>query len=200
MTAVHDLDRTLAAWLGTEAEPAPPPEPLIRILEKTRGRRSRPSFVAGFGSHWVSDSAGAVRDGTASLRVAVVIALVALLVVALLGGMLLIGGRRLVPPALPLRHTYLRELVSAPDLPVPMSSPMLVTLADGRVLVIGSDFKVGHDIVALVYDPTTGASVIAGPMGSPRSSIRRRCTSRRSVRGSPRGPADRRRFCSTGVS
>ena len=42
MTAQHDLDRTLGAWFGTEAAPAPPPEPLARILEIDARRRPRP--------------------------------------------------------------------------------------------------------------------------------------------------------------
>jgi hypothetical protein len=89
--------------------------------------------------------------------------LVGLLLAALGGGALLVGGRLLAPPPLPMRHTYLNELVPAPDLPTPMTAT-LVTLADGRVLVIGSDFEVGHDITALVYDPATGASVSAEPV------------------------------------
>ena len=43
MTAQNDLDRTLDAWFGAEAAPAVPPEPLVRILESTRGQRPRPS-------------------------------------------------------------------------------------------------------------------------------------------------------------
>jgi hypothetical protein len=92
--------------------------------------------------------------------------LIGLLLVALAGGALLVGSRLLTPPPLPMRHTYLNELVPAPDLPSPMTAT-LVTLADGRVLVMGSDFKVGHDFTAVVYDPATGASVSAGPVVAP---------------------------------
>jgi hypothetical protein len=92
--------------------------------------------------------------------------LVGLLLVALAGGALLVGSRLVAPPPPPMRHTYLNELVPAGDLPTPMTA-RLVTLADGRVLVIGTDFKVGHDITALVYDPATGGSVSAGPMVPP---------------------------------
>ena len=81
-------------------------------------------------------------------------------------GVALVGGLLLARPPLPVRHTYLNELVSAPDLPTPMTAT-LVTLGDGRVLVIGGDGKVGHGITALVYDPATGASVSAGPMVPP---------------------------------
>lgn len=89
--------------------------------------------------------------------------LVGLLLAALVGGALVVGSRLLAPPPLPMRPTYLNELVPAADLPTPMTAT-LVTLADGRVLVIGRDSKVGHGIVALVYDPATGASVRPGPM------------------------------------
>jgi hypothetical protein len=92
--------------------------------------------------------------------------LIGLLLVALAGGALLVGSRLLTPPPLPMRHTYLNELVPAPDLPSPMTAT-LVTLADGRVLVMGSDFKVGHDFTAVVYDPASGASVSAGPVVAP---------------------------------
>ena len=53
MTAYDNLDRTLDAWLGTAPAPVAPPEGLASIMEATRGRRSRPSIVAGFGSNWV---------------------------------------------------------------------------------------------------------------------------------------------------
>ena len=92
--------------------------------------------------------------------------LVGILLVALAAGVALVGSRLLAPPTLPMPHVYLDEIAPAPDLPTPMTAA-LATLADGRVLVIGSDFKVGHDITAIVYDPATGASISAGPMVRP---------------------------------
>jgi hypothetical protein len=92
--------------------------------------------------------------------------LIGLLLAALGGGALLVGSRLLAPPPLPMRHTYLNELLPAPDLPTPITAT-LVTLADDRVLVMGSDSMVGHGITALLYDPATGASVRAGPMVPP---------------------------------
>lgn len=106
------------------------------------------------------------RAATPGSRVLVLV-LVGLLLAALGGGALVVGSRLLAPPPLPMRHTYLDELVPAPDLPTPMTAT-LVTLADGRVLVIGSDFGVGNGLAALVYDPATGGSVDAGlivPLG-----------------------------------
>jgi Galactose oxidase, central domain len=97
-------------------------------------------------------------------RRSLVLALAGFLILAMTASVALVGSRLLVPPPLPIRHTYLNELVSAPDLPTPMSSPALVTLADGRVLVVGGGGDVSHGTRALVYDPATGASVSAGPM------------------------------------
>lgn len=165
MTAHNDLDRTLDAWFGAEAAPAVPPEPLARIIETTRDRRPRPTLLAGLGSHWVSGSTSGVGSVANGLRPALVVALVGLIAIALAGGALLVGGRLAPPPHLP--RAYLNQLVAAPDLPTPMTSPMLVTLADGRVLVIGDGGTFRQGIAALIYDPATGASVSAGPMVPP---------------------------------
>ncbi len=166
MTAQNDLDRTLGAWFGAEAAPAVPQEPLARIIESTRGQRPRPSVVAGIGSHSVGAiPTSGVGSAANSLRPALVVALVGLIAIALAGGALLVGRRLAPPPHLP--HAYLNQLVSAPDLSTPMTSPMLVPLADGRVLVIGDGGTFRQGIAALVYDPATGASVNAGPMVAP---------------------------------
>jgi WD40 repeat protein len=93
--------------------------------------------------------------------------LVGLLLAALVGGALLVGARLLAPPPLPMRHTYFNELVSAPDLSMPMAQPALVPLLDGRVLVIGDDGDGGGTTTrALVYDPATGVSEPTGPLAS----------------------------------
>ena len=112
MTAQNDLDRTLGAWFGAEAAPAVPPEPLARIIESTRGQRPRPSVVAGIGSHAVGagPTSGAIGRA-ASLRPALVIALVALMVLALAGGALLVGGRLVAPPPLPIGNVPQRARV-----------------------------------------------------------------------------------------
>jgi WD40 repeat protein len=62
------------------------------------------------------------------------------------------------------------ELVSAPDLSLPMAQPALVPLLDGRVLVIGDDGDGGGTGTrALVYDPATGVSESTGPLVSGES-------------------------------
>ena len=162
MTAQNDLDRTLGAWFRAEAAVAPPAEPLARAIESTRNARPRPSFVASFGSHWVGGSIDGVRGGTTGLRPVLVLALVALLALALAGGAVLVGSRLFPPPPTP--HVYLNELVSAPDLPTPMGAPTVVTLLDGRVLVMTNNRLQN---TALLYDPSTEVSVPAGPMVSP---------------------------------
>ena len=92
--------------------------------------------------------------------------LVGLLVVAVVGAAVALVASRLdqrTPP-----RTYIDEVVSAPDLSQEMTRPVLVALADGRVLVIGagSDGD-GRPTTALVYDPMTGSSASAGPFASP---------------------------------
>jgi len=166
MTAQNDLDRTLDTWLGAQAASAPPPEPLLRILETTRGRRPRPALLAGIGSHWVDRGARTgVRGGMANLRPALIIVLVALLALALVGAVLLAGSRLLAPKSLPIPHTDLLELVSAAGLSRPMAGPVLAQLQDGRVLVMGAGSH-GEDQTpsAELYDPEHGTSVAVGPM------------------------------------
>ena len=108
------------------------------------------------------------RDGAARWNDRLLIPLlVGLLLAALVGGTVLVGGWRLALPSLPGPHAYRDELVSVPDLSTAMSSPVLVTLADGRVLVIGDRGTLPPGTIALVYDPATGASERVGPMVSP---------------------------------
>jgi WD40 repeat protein len=91
--------------------------------------------------------------------------LVGLLLAALVGGALLVGSRLLAPKTPP--RSYVNELVSAPDLSMPMAQPALVPLLDGRVLVIGDDGEGGGTGTrALVYDPATGVSEPTGPLVS----------------------------------
>ncbi len=163
MTAQNDLDRTLGAWFHGDATSTPPPEPLARAIEATRSVRPRPALVAWIGSAWIgAGGANGFRGGIASLRLALVMMLVALLAVALAGGAVLVGSRLLPPPPSP--HVYLNELVAAPDLPTPMGAPTVATLLDGRVLVLGNSRL---PTTALLYDPSTGVSIPVGPLVSP---------------------------------
>jgi hypothetical protein len=158
MTAENDFDRTLAAWFARDAAATPPPEPLARLLETTRARRPWRSLVADIGSHWVgTGSTAGIRDGLATLRPALVIALTALLVVALAGAAVLVGSRLLVPRPV---HAF----VSAPGLSSPMARPVLAPLPGGRVLAMGAGDGVDQTPSAEVYEPVTGTSVALGPM------------------------------------
>lgn len=167
MTAQNEFDRALDTWFSGEAAAAPPPEPLARVIESTLNSRPRPALLARIGSGWVSaGSTSGVRGGIARLRPAVVFVLVALLALALAGGALLVGSRLIDPR--PILHSYLDELISAPDLPTPVGRPVLVPLLDGRVLIVGSDYGNGRDTAttAYLYDPATGAAAPAGPIVS----------------------------------
>ena len=162
MTTQNDLDRSLGAWFHGDAPTTPPPEPLARAIEATRDLRPRPALVSWIGSAWVgAGGTNNVRGGIASLRPALVVALVALLALALAGGAVLVGSRPF-PPA-PTPHVYVNELVAAPDLPTPMGAPTVATLLDGRVLVM-SNSRLPN--TALLYDPSTGVSIPAGPLPS----------------------------------
>jgi hypothetical protein len=156
----NDLSRTLGPWFGDYAEPAPPSEPLARILETTRGMRPRPSAIARLGSHSVASApTGSVLSGIGVLRPALIVALIALLTLALAVGALLIGSRL----SLQTRHVYANEIVSAPDMTMVMTHPVVVPLLDGRVLVIGlGDDGGGRPTTGLVYDLTTESSTPVG--------------------------------------
>ena len=169
MTAQNDLDRALGAWFSGDATVVPPQELLARAIESTRMIRPRPALTASVGSRWV----GAVStdrswDRLASLRPALIVALVAVLALALVATALLVGSRLVAPNTLP--RVYLDEFASAPDLSMPMARPTLVALQDGRVLVIGDDGDGGATGTrALVYDPATGDSEPTEPLVSGES-------------------------------
>lgn len=168
MTAQNDLDRMLGAWFGADAAPAPPPEPLLRVLERTRRRRARPSLLASIGDHWIDGwRSEGTSDGPTRLRPGLVIVLAALLAVALAGAALLVGSwlraPAMPPPATPppatpqIPHAYLNELVQSSSLPAPKAFPRLVSLVDGRVLAIGTGGDGGDQTTtAVLYDAATG--------------------------------------------
>lgn len=79
------------------------------------------------------------------------LAVVALLLVATAVALLLVAGQTKPGP-----HTYVNEIVTAEPLAASRAHPVLVRLADGRVLVIGGS---DTDPVAEVLDPGTGAHV-----------------------------------------
>lgn len=163
MTTPNDLGRALDAWFHGHATTTPPLEPLARAIESTRGIRPRPALVAWIGGAWIAAGrTSGVRSGIAGLRPAFVLAIVALLALALVGGAALVGSRLFPPPPTP--HVYLNELVAAPALPAPMGAPTLATLLDGRVLVMTNNRQTN---TAVLYDPSTGASIPTGPMVPP---------------------------------
>jgi hypothetical protein len=148
------FETVLSSQLRAYAEAGVRPIDRYAIAEETiAGGRAMPRWRRGWGL--------APMRGN---RVLVPL-LVGLLLAALAGGALLVGSR-LLSPTTP-THTYLNELVPAPDLSIPMARPALVPLLDGRVLVIGDDGDGGGTGTrALVYDPATGVSESAGPLVS----------------------------------
>jgi Tol biopolymer transport system component len=96
MTRNDDFDRTLSGWFEAEALSPVPAGGLDRVLDATRRRRPRPSWLSRPGSDWVGrvpDPDGDPRSLT-HLDVSWSMALLALLLIAaLVGGAILVGAR-----------------------------------------------------------------------------------------------------------
>ena len=88
--------------------------------------------------------------------------LAAALILAVAAAVAIEVGTR--PSLVPLT-TYRGVLVQAPDLLVPRGRPLLVTLADGRVLIAGGEAGFSTT-TAEVFDPATGLAVRPGAMVS----------------------------------
>jgi Tol biopolymer transport system component len=105
MTGHDAFDRTLAGWLEAEALSPAPAAGLERVLHATRRRRPRPAWLAGPGSHWVGETPTASSSaGARSLprsRLQLSAALILLIILALVGGTILVGARLLQPSPLP---------------------------------------------------------------------------------------------------
>ena len=135
MTAHNDLDRALAGWFEGDAISAPP-EPLARVIESTRTIRPRPALTARVGSRWVgARSTSGPWIGSAGLRPVTVVALVALLVVALVGAAVLVGSRLLAPKTPVVTEGYVSILLRRDDGPDPGISVFAVRPDGGEALV-----------------------------------------------------------------
>jgi Tol biopolymer transport system component len=105
MTGHDDFDRTLAGWFEADALSPAPAGSLDRVVEATRRRRPRPAWLAGPGSLWVGEahpagsSAGVRPLPRLGPRWSTAI-IVLLVIVALVGGAILVGAR-LLQPSLP---------------------------------------------------------------------------------------------------
>lgn len=106
MTSHADFDRELAGWFEADALSPVPAGALDRVIDATRRRRPRPTWLAGPGSHWVGgaqtagSSSGARTLARSDLRWSTALILI-LATVALLGGAILIGARLTQPSPLP---------------------------------------------------------------------------------------------------
>src|SRR6478672_1571146 len=97
MTTRDDFDRHLAAWFEASA-PSSEPEPLLgQVLARTARTRRRPAWR--IPERWIPMSAITTRSEAVSQMPWRTVGLIALLVLALVGGALLIAGTR--RPALP---------------------------------------------------------------------------------------------------
>ena len=106
MTSHDDFDRRLAGWFEADALSPVPPGALDRVVDATRRRRPRPTWLAGPGSHWVGvahtarSGSGARTLARSDLRWSTALILL-LATLALLGGAILIGARLTQPSPLP---------------------------------------------------------------------------------------------------
>lgn len=105
MTSHDDFARTLAGWFEDDALSPAPVDGLGRVIEATRRRRPRAAWVSGLGSDWVWESPeGGPSSRARSFqrqRVHWTTALIVLLVIAAVGGAILVGARLFQSPPLP---------------------------------------------------------------------------------------------------
>ena len=97
MTGHDDFDRVLSDWLEADALEPAPAGALELVVDVTRGRRPRPAWLAGPGSHWVGEGSHAgLGFGVRSLpgfgvRWSTALALL-LVIAALVGGAIVVGA------------------------------------------------------------------------------------------------------------
>jgi Tol biopolymer transport system component len=99
MTARDDFDRTLSVWLTAQAPTREPEHLLDHVLERTARTRRRPAWR--IPERWIPMSVLTSRSASVSQVPWRTVGLIALLVLALVGGALLIAGARrsaLPPP------------------------------------------------------------------------------------------------------
>ena len=126
MTAYDDFDRTLAGWFEADAQSPAPAGNLERVLDATRRRSSRRAWLAAPGSHWVGGAQGTGSSTAArsiprlGLRWSTAFFLL-VVISALVGGTILVGGGLFSPSPVPVRPSALPVEPSAP--PVKPSPP-----------------------------------------------------------------------------
>ena len=125
MSAVHDIDRTLAAWIHAEAPAAAPGSLVDQIDSAVERTARRPRWLLAVTN--VTDWPRVTVPSTDRVQIAVVIAVVAGIV-----GLLLVGSRPTVPPPYG-----------------PARSGMYVLSLDGDLAAIGAD---GTDRSTLTSD------------------------------------------------
>ncbi len=99
MTHRDDLDRLLSAWLDDPFTP-PAPHYLGRVLDRTRQTRQRPAWASL--ERWLPMADKVLQPTTAPPLRAAWVLIIALLVVALVAGVAIVGSRLLTPsPVIP---------------------------------------------------------------------------------------------------
>jgi WD40-like Beta Propeller Repeat len=106
MTGHDDFDRTLADWFEADALSPAPVGDLDRVIDATRHRTPRPSWLSGLGSDWVEEAPDLASSSGVRSRPSLGVRwshplIVLLAIAALVGGAILIGARLLQSSPLP---------------------------------------------------------------------------------------------------
>ena len=99
MTQRDDLDQMLSGWLDDPYTP-PAPEYLGQVLERTRRTRQRPAWASL--ERWLPMADKVLQPTTSPPLRAAWLLIIALLLVALVAGVAIVGSRLLTPsPVIP---------------------------------------------------------------------------------------------------
>jgi Tol biopolymer transport system component len=146
MTYRDDLDRLLSAWLDDPYTP-PAPHYLGRVLERTRHTRQRPAWASL--ERWLPMADKVLQPTTSPPLRAAWLLIIALLLVALVAGVAIVGSRLLIPsPVVPQGGAAVFAFSS------------IVGEADGDIYLARAD---GTDVRQL----TGGPGIVTSPAWSP---------------------------------
>jgi Tol biopolymer transport system component len=149
MTHRDDLDRLLSAWLDDPYTP-PAPHYLGRVLERTRQTRQRPAWASL--ERWIPMADKVLQPTTAPPLRAAWLLIIALLLVALVAGVAIVGSRLLTPsPVIPQGGAAVFAFSS------------IVGEADGDIYLARAD---GTEVRRLTSGPGIASSPVWSPDGT----------------------------------
>jgi hypothetical protein len=159
MSQTQDFDHVVAAWLHANGPVDIRPAAVDHALGVARSSAQRRGLRLALTGPAPWPTYGR-RIGFATLPAAVRIALVLVVTLAILGAAAAVGSRLLRPTQVVPRLTY-DDAFDPIALEVRDKPGSVVVLADGRVL---ASTDVAGNAVLQIWDPTTPAPILAGPM------------------------------------